>query len=421
MMSRRITTWVGLFGLGLFLMITKSESHTIRPPRLLWDRASGPYKVLSVDLTNDNLSDMIVSYVGLDAISVERNTSQFGFERLNLFQIPKTDSDVREPIFNLDVGDLDKDGLADLAVGLGGAQEIGVPESFPGRAVLLKNLGAGRFKKMVEFPVESQAKGIRLADLNQDGVLDLLYTARGSAYPGDIAVGKLIIRKGLGQWRFGKPFEYEAGLSAYYVETTDVNGDGFPDIFIPNEHSDKVTYFLNPGNKLFTGQAQLIPMRISVSQLPGPNSARVNDVRVADFNQDGKPDLVTANLGASTISVFFGKGDGTFYRDTLLDGGKDCTFLAVGDLNSDGAPDFVVTHWTTDQLSVFINDGTGKFPARKDYRVGFGNYGVNLSHLDDDGNLDLITANYQDNTLSVLKGVGDGTFELANTVAAVPQ
>jgi hypothetical protein len=81
-------------------------------------------------------------------------------------------------------------------------------------------------------------------------------------------------------------------------------------------------------------------------------------VLVGDLNGDGKPDLVTANR-TGTVSLFFGKGDGTFatrvdYAAASIcipcDGGPDS--VAVGDLNGDGKLDIVVTNQGSDTVNV---------------------------------------------------------------------
>ena len=285
-----------------------------------------------------------------------------------------------------------------------------------GNIVIARNLGGGQFQKMAEFETVSIATAVRLVDLDRDGRLDLAYTARGSGYRGDLTVGRLAIRQGLEDWKFGPAREVDAGRSAYNVEIADLNHDRFPDILVPNEHADTVTYFLNPGPSIFTNQKELSPRVLQVGRFrEGDRSPAVNHVRAADFNGDGHIDLATANLGVSTISVFLGHGDGTFQKDLLFDGGKNCAFLDVGDLDSDGDVDLVAAHWTEDFLSVFLNDGKGTFSAPKEFKNASGNYGVTLSDLDRDGKLDAVTANYRDRSISVLKGVGDGTFHAAQT------
>ena len=313
-------------------------------------------------------------------------------------------------VHNLAYGDIDQDGLRDLVLSVGG-----LGTSQPGRVILARNTGQGRFTNVLEYQTPSQAKGVRFADLNNDGRLDLLYTARGSGYRGDIKVGRLYVHQGLGDWKFSEAIEADAGRSAYSIETADLNNDGFLDVMVPNEHDVTVTYFMNPGQTIFDGHHSLVSQTVSATKIPNVRAHAVNDVRAADFDGDGNQDLVTANLGTSTVSVFLGNGDGTFQQDKLLDGGKNGAFLGIGDLDSDGDIDFVITHWTENFASVFLNTGDGTFATRTDYTTGLGNYGVDVADINGDGHADVVTANYRERSMSLLFGRGDGTFEAAIT------
>ena len=65
----------------------------------------------------------------------------------------------------------------------------------------------------------------------------------------------------------------------------------------------------------------------------GPRS-----VAIGDFNGDGKRDVVVANLGASTVSILLGNGNGTFAAkaDFGTGTGSNPASVAVGDFNGDG-------------------------------------------------------------------------------------
>ena len=76
-------------------------------------------------------------------------------------------------------------------------------------------------------------------------------------------------------------------------------------------------------------------------------------VAVADVNGDGKPDLVVANVCASsaddcangTVGVLLGNGDGTFQTAvTYGSGGYEANSVAVADVNGDGKPDLLVAN-----------------------------------------------------------------------------
>jgi len=245
----------------------------------------------------------------------------------------------------------------------------------------------------------------------------LLYTARGSGYKNDLKIGRLYIRRGLGGWKFGEAIVAPAGRSAYYVEPADLNNDGFPDVLIPNEHDTCVTYYLNPGDQLFKVGKPLPTRKITATRIPQKKSHAINDVRAADFDGDGNQDVLTANLGTSTLSLFLGKGDGTFKKDQLIDAGKNGAFLSAADFDNDGDQDFVITHWTEDFASIFLNQGNAAFNQRTDYKTGLGNYGIAVGRLNADEHLDIVTANYRARSMSVLMGKGDGTFKQAiNTV-----
>lgn len=71
---------------------------------------------------------------------------------------------------------------------------------------------------------------------------------------------------------------------------------------------------------------------------------------VADFNGDGKPDILSTD---GTMNL--GNGDGTFTPGTSVVGGA----LAVADYNGDGKPD--VLQQGTGTLVVLLGKGDGTF------------------------------------------------------------
>jgi len=360
---------------------------------------AGPYKLLARDFTGNGHRDLLVGFHDLGLLSVDEGNGRGVFRHRAITPLRPAGSD--RPLhgsFNLDAGDLDGDQRPDIVVGCTGHMVL-----------LARNRGEGTFEAKRWLPTKSEAKGVALADLDRDGSLDLLYTARGTGRQDDIRTGRLYIRRGLGSWKFGEAIILEAGISAYYVETADLNEDGFLDILVPNELGRTASFWISPGRSIFRSGSKLKRQTVK------PSGFRINDVRARDFTGDGHLDILTANWASSTVSLFPGRGDGTFGSERLMPAGKHCVFFAVADFDSDGDLDFAVTHWTENFASVFLNDGTGHFPPRTDLETALGNYGVLAFDANGDGHVDLVTANYRHRSTSLLAGHGDGTFARAVT------
>jgi hypothetical protein len=153
----------------------------------------------------------------------------------------------------------------------------------------------------------------------------------------------------------------------------------------------------------------------------------------ADLNNDGAPDLVTANLGTynSATGTFAGGGVSVLLglrdhkgRPTGAFGAAQnyavgsCASVAVGLIDSGSALDIV-----TGSGAVLLGNGDGTFRIGASYSGGLGGY-ITVADLNGDGARDLITAalatgvpgtNYGYDRISVLLGNGDGTFRAGAT------
>src|SRR5262249_16834100 len=90
-------------------------------------------------------------------------------------------------------------------------------------------------------------------------------------------------------------------------------------------------------------------------------------VALADFNGDGKLDVVTADYpyyGGGGMSVLLGKGPGTFPRPVTAAAGPGPSAVTAGDFNGDGRPDVAVAIWGAGNVvSVLLNDGAWPAPG----------------------------------------------------------
>src|SRR5579872_2525635 len=147
-----------------------------------------------------------------------------------------------------------------------------------------------------------------------------------------------------------------------------------------------------------------------------------DSVAVADFNRDGKSDLVIANYNDASVSVFLGRGDGAFIAETRYGVKSAPTSVSIADFNGDGTPDLVVASYGSSQVSVLLGNGDGSFQTAVGYASsaassGIQPYCVVVGDFNGDGNADLAVTNYSNiavpfeagASVSVLLGNGDGT------------
>ena len=158
----------------------------------------------------------------------------------------------------------------------------------------------------------------------------------------------------------------------------------------------------------------------------GPVSYPVGEipwsVAVADFNGDGHPDVVAANLAeypaepGQGVSVLLGNGDGTLGPETRYATGRNPYAVTVGDFRGIGEYDLAVANYFNGTVSVLLGNGDGTFQKSTDYDVGSLPRAVAVGDFTGSGVADLVAANYIDGTVSVLMGNGDGTFQPTRTI-----
>jgi len=222
---------------------------------------------------------------------------------------------------------------------------------------------------------------------------------------GNAVLGTAILSASTFAQGFSAQVPYTAAGYPYSVAVADFNGDGKPDLVAANQGSITVSVLLGNGDGTFQKQVSYVTGNTPTS------------VAVGDFNGDGKPDLVVANLGDNKVSIQLGNGDGTFQSEKTYTTGTTPYSVVVGDFNGDGKLDLVVANFSDNTISVLLGNGDGTFQTQKTYATGSVPHFVTTGDFNGDGKLDLVVANYTDNTLSILLGNGDGTFQDQETYA----
>ncbi len=138
---------------------------------------------------------------------------------------------------------------------------------------------------------------------------------------------------------------------------------------------------------------------------------------IADFDGDGKADLIVANFAANTISVFRNTSAtgsinaGSFTDKSDFATGVSPVNIAIGDLNGDGKPDVAVVNAGSNSYSVFINTSTTgsiSFAAKVDIIMPgpfFSPRGIAIADIDGDGLNDLVISSLYSNTLLTFRNL----------------
>jgi Bacterial Ig-like domain (group 3)/FG-GAP-like repeat len=286
----------------------------------------------------------------------------------------------------LGIGDFNADGKTDLAVPVEG-----------GISVLLGN-GDGTFQSVPFYDLGHEVGAAAVADFSGHQFQDIAVSLPAT-FP------RLLLGNGTGTFTLGPDPHPSYGLPGADVTllSADFNGDGKPDLsignMVPNTSaaSNVQSVLLNMGNGVFA------------SPVAVPNSSPI----MADFNLDGRTDIINVLNGQITVSL--GQADGTFtVMNTALRLPFDTGHFNVGDVNRDGKPDLVLNYY--DHLEIWLGNGDGTFTYNNSIGIStVENDSVTIGDVDGDGNGDIILSPDPNpgrlGPLVIFYGNGDGTFQ----------
>ncbi len=373
----------------LSLLVASSQAQFIPEPTSTISGQNLSNFLAKGDFNNDGKLDVLVSSENLSSGALELvvfpGNGKGGFG----MPIITTISGLNSPTIIL-AGDINGDGIPDAVI-TGTDPVTGVSEF----GVMLADGTDGKFKAptFTRASVGNESQMV-LGDFNGDKKVDLvLFGNPITFFPGN------------GDGTFGSPVSSTvnyggSGCSA----TADFNKDGKLDITTGSE------VLLGNGNGTFQTPIAVVNGRCGVA--------------VGDFNNDGIPDLVTAdaqNASKGTqVRVFLGDGTGDFKTSTTYQTGNDAGVitgaLAVDFFSGGTDVDIAVENLRSGNVTLLLGNGTGKFTIGKSYAVS--SSGILSGDFNGDKKIDLAVRDIQG--IGVLLGNGNGTF-VAQTAQNVPQ
>jgi hypothetical protein len=199
---------------------------------------------------------------------------------------------------------------------------------------------------------------------------------------------------------------FPVGTAPESVAVADFNGDGKLDLVTANVESGDASVLLGDGKGGFS----------PAPGSPFPAGHSPNDIAVGDFNRDGCLDLAFANHETQYLTVLLGDCHGRFvpapHSPVAVSVKPHPHGIATGDFNGDGNLDLVTDSWANDQLEILFGDGKGNFRTPGTYvAVGKHPYQrVRVADLDGDGKADIVSTNLDGDNVTILLGDGKGGF-----------
>jgi len=199
---------------------------------------------------------------------------------------------------------------------------------------------------------------------------------------------------------FNEPNYVSGVMEMHYLDVSDLDSDGLPDIVAstgPNDAEGLFCVFLNEGGGTF-----------SCTQYG--HTGYIRGLATGEFDGNGIPDLAISSDGG--VCILLGMGDGSFGPETMQ--GSYAEPMAVCDLNGDDLDDLLCRQGG--YILVHLCDGDGTFTFLGGYDIVYCSDGpFTIEDMNLDGNLDVLYPRYGGQyggyAFGILYGNGNGTLQ----------
>jgi hypothetical protein len=229
-------------------------------------------------------------------------------------------------------------GVAVLDVDGDGDQDIAHTNAGPGNVSLLLNDGNGAFGAPSIFEGGGSGEwALAAADMDEDGILDLVIGARSSQ--------EIIVQRGNGNGTFTLTEEQASGGLVWMLVVGDVNGDGHEDVVTANSTTNNGSVLLGDG----TGQLAP-PQTYGADPFPLATD-------VGDLDGDGDLDWILSSFqGDWRIFRNTGAGAFAFLQEVNAPSNASCALML--DRDNDGDLDLALVDEIADVVILARNGAT---------------------------------------------------------------
>ena len=291
-----------------------------------------PLSLATADFNNDGLPDIVAANFGTypddpGGISVLLNKGNGSFQPAASF--PAGDF----PDF-VAAADFNRDGNQDVVV-----SDFGTNVGVAGISVLSGD-GKGGFSAPVKVgPDIDFAFQVLTGDFDNDGNPDIAYSSSGINDSVSVLLGD-------GKGSFAPAKTVTSSFFVFTFTTGDFNHDNLADFAV--EEGGVIEMLLGQGNGRYQSAG-------FVDEGEAALFSAIQSLAVGDFNKDGFLDLAAPDVFSDNVSVLLGNGDGTFQPGQLFAGAPGGRAV-VADFNQDGRPDIALagTDSSTDAGKVVV-------------------------------------------------------------------